>query len=62
MNLGPVWGPGSRLGTGLFGYFCVAFLPSDVMLLVSQELGRDKREARGYAVALPLYHTLHMLL
>lgn len=41
--------------------FVLPFLPSDVMLLVSQELGRDKREARGYAAALPLYRALHIL-
>lgn len=33
------------------------FLPSDVTLLVSQELGRDKREAGEYAAALPLGNT-----
>lgn len=27
VNLGPVWGPGPRLGTGLSGYFSVAFSP-----------------------------------
>lgn len=36
--------------------FVLLFLPSDVMLLVSQELGRDKREAGEYAATLPLYN------
>lgn len=36
--------------------FVLLFLPSDVMLLVSQELGQDKREAGENASALPLYH------